>query len=219
MNRTSAARAAVLAFMLSALPGCFVGALVESYRENSTRTVEAKYKGLEGKSFAVVVTATPGIEAEQPGLVGYVTERVTGMLARAEHNTGATHFVQPADVLRFIYNTPGWEAKPMPEVSAELGGVDALVYIEITGFRLNDPGNQYTWDGLATGTVGVFDLTSTVPNEYAYRETIQVDFPDKRGQGPETFSRAVVSTELARRFVDRASWPFFDHEEPYYPEY
>jgi hypothetical protein len=86
-------------------------------------------------------------------------------------------------------------------------------------YRLNEPGNQYLWSGLATGTLDVYEADSPAPDEPAFQKPIRVAFPDKNGLGPNDIPRAGVATELGRRFVDRATWLFFKHEEPYYPKY
>ena len=53
----------------------------------------------------------------------------------------------------------------------------------------------------------------------AFQRAVRVAFPDGTAYGPDDYPRAVVSAALASRFVDRASWLFYEHEEPYYPEY
>ena len=58
-----------------------------------------------------------------------------------------------------------------------------------------------------------------MPEEFAFEKPVKVQFPDKDGYGPTELASGVVSTELARRFVDRATWMFYLHEEPYYPKY
>jgi hypothetical protein len=97
--------------------------------------------------------------------------------------------------------------------------VDCVVIVEIDEFQLHDPGNMYTWDGVASGTVGVFDVTGPLPNEFAFRKVVTVRFPDQKGQSPDAMPGDMVSTELLRRFIDRAVWPFYTHEEPYYKKY
>ena len=203
--------------------GCIVpaaiGGMVESYKRTSTRTVEPEYLGLRGKTVAVVVASDPGIEAEHPVLTLRVTTEITARLADEKNDAGIGGYVPPQDVLRVLYNTPGWQAKTMTELGGLLGGVDAIVYVEITEYRLHEPGDAYLWNGLAAGSVSVFDLRSSVPNEPAFRTAVSVGFPDKKGVGPETFNMPTVNTALSKRFIDRASWPFYSHEEPYYPTY
>ena len=72
---------------------------------------------------------------------------------------------------------------------------------------------------IAAGSVGVIEADSSVPDEFAFEQPVKVQFPDKDGYGPAELATEVVSTELARRFIDRTAWMFYVHEEPYYPKY
>lgn len=202
------------------MSGCAIGALVggmaQSYRESSTRPVAAEYTGLEGKSYAVVVAADRTIEADYPGLVAELTNRLDRRLF--EH-AGATGHVPAADVLAYIYNNPAWAAQARSELARRLGNPDRLIVVDISEFRLNDPGNAYLWDGVAAGSVAVLEIDSQVPDDHAFEKPVQVRFPDQQGAGPQEFTRDQVISVLLKRFTDRASWLFYEHEEPYYPEY
>ncbi|QOI99562.1 MAG: hypothetical protein HRU70_03330 [Phycisphaeraceae bacterium] len=206
-----------------ASPGCALfalpAAMIQSAREVSTKTVRAEYEGLRGKSVAVVVACEPLIESQQPDLATHLATRITERLIAEENNTGVTGYVPSAEVLQYLYNHPGWAALTPKQLGEEFGGVDCIVWVEMIEFRLNDPGNQYTWSGNATGSVAVYDLTSAAANEAAFRTSVGVRFPDQPGLGPEDMSSVVVRSALAKRFIDRATWPFYDHEEPYYPKY
>jgi hypothetical protein len=204
------------------LGGCaavgFGGAMMESYRRNSTRPVDAEYHGLEGKRWAVVVSANRIIQADHPQIVGYITGKVTERLLLQQEQIAATGFVPAESVLAFQYDNPRWVAMPRGELARDLG-VDRLILVELVEYRLNDPGNQYLWDGVATGTIGVIEADSPLPDEFTFERSIRVTFPDGTGLGPNDVPRRGVATALASRFVDRASWLFYKHEEPYYPKY
>lgn len=212
------------AVVLSSLPlvlgGCAIGALfggmAQSYNETASHTVEAEYTGLQGKSYAVIVAADRSIEADFPGLVAELTTRID---ARLRASAGSLGHVPATQVLSYIYNTPGWPARSREELAKDLGGPDRLVYLDLTEFRLNDPGNAYLWNGAAVGNVGVFEMDGPLPEDYAYEKTVAIRFPDKEGFGPTDFSREQVVSVLLKRFVDRASWLFYDHEEKIMPDY
>jgi hypothetical protein len=212
-----------LAFAMAAsVGGCaivgFSGAMIDSYRRHSTRTVEAEYHGLEGKQWAVVVTANRIIQADHPQVVPFLNARITERLLEQQELIGATGFVPAENVLSFIYENPRWIAMPRGELARSLG-VERLIFVELLEYRLNDPGNQYLWDGLATGTVGVIEADSPMADEYTFERAIRVSFPDQSAMGPGDMSTQMVATVLAMRFVDRATWLFYKHEEPYYPKY
>jgi hypothetical protein len=201
------------------LSGCFIpvaiGGAVESYKKDSKHWVDPETDVLDGKTYAVVATAGRMIQADHPALLDNIILRFQQRLAQAGIGTGQ---VDTADLLKFLYNRPDWVARPLGDLAKDLG-VDALVFVEITEFRLQDPGNQYLWNGVAAGNVQVIHADPILGEQQVFLRAVRVKFPDKDGFGPNDFSAAQISSVLLARFMDRASWPFYRHEEPYYPEY
>lgn len=223
LRAIGAAMAAAAALIL--IPGCsvigFGGAMIESARRNSTKAVQAEYTGLKGKKWAVVVVADRVIQSEFPDAVVYLTTQITARLSDPEgahKEIGAEGFIPAKTLLSYLYEHPRWIAMPRGALARELG-VDRLIVVELIEYRLNDPGNQYLWAGLATGTVGVIEADSAVPDEFAFEKAVSVRFPDKDNFGPNDMSAQVVATALGQRFVDRCSWLFYKHQEKYYPDY
>ena len=201
------------------LAGCsiigFVGGMEESRRRHSTREVAAEYDGLAGKTFAVVVAADRTVQANYPEIVSRLTLNVS---RRLRENAGAAGLVPAVDVLRYQAQNPEWVAKSPYEL-AEYFGVERLVYIDLTEYALNEPGNAYLWNGVASGSVGVIEADSVYPHEFAYIKDVTVRFPDETGMGPMQIPMETVDLALSKRFLDRTSWLFYLHEEDYYPEY
>lgn len=199
----------------------FGGALIENHRRNSTKKVDAEYKGLTGKKWAVVVIADRAIQADFPDVVGYLTRQITQRLSDpegAQKEIAAAGCIPADTLLAYLYEHPRWVAQTRGALAKELG-VDRLIIVELVEYRLNDPGNRYLWSGLATGTLGVIEADSAVPDEFAFEKPVSVKFPDKDNFGPGDFSAEVVATALGGRFVDRCTWLFYRHDEPYYPKY
>jgi len=193
--------------------------MAESYRRDSTHEIKALYTGLEGKSFAVVVAVDRMVQADHAGIVDRLTSRITERLSSSQNIPRAGGFVPAVKVLKYMYDNPAWPSKPFSELAKSLGGVDRIVYVEVIEYRLNDPGNAHEWSGIATGNVGVVELDSSMPDVFTYEKTISVRFPDKKGYNSTNLDRSVVTTALSGRFIDRVTWLFYDHQEPYYPEY
>lgn len=191
------------------------GMMVESYKRTGTRTVEAEYVGLQGHSFAVVIAADRVIQTNAQDLIPQLTNSITERL-RVE--SGAVGYVPGPVVLQFQYANPGWSAMTYSELAYHFG-VDRLVYIDLFEHRLYETGNSYLWDGLMAGTVGIVEADSPFPDEFAFSRDIAVRFPDGTGFSPDDYSALQVDTVLRMRFLDRATWAFYEHEEPYYPDY
>lgn len=200
-------------------PGCAIGTLIggmaQSYRESSTRTVTAEYTGLSGKSFAVVTTADRTTQADFPNLTPVLTTRVSDRLAEFAQPSA---WAPPEQLLSYLYNNPQWVTMTPSELADEIGA-ERLVFIDIYEFRLNDPGNRYIWDGRVAGTLSVYEADSALGDTPSFIREVDISFPDSDGFGPNDFSAEQIASVLMSRFVDRASWLFYDHEEPYYPDY
>lgn len=214
--RASIARhigAAVLLGFLAFAGGCqifgFIAAGSSEYQKSRPRDVQGKYVGLKGKSFAVVVAADRVVQSSYPGVIEEVTARVSERLAQ---NTDAAGWVPPERLLAYLYSNPRWVAIPRGELARELE-VDRLVLIDLTEFRLNEPGNQYVWDGMAAGTVSVIEADAPFPDEPAFQQAVRVSYPDKGGMTPADLPGQSVASVLVKRFVDRASWLFYTHKE------
>jgi len=201
---------ALAAFGVAASGGCeLLGFLAVNYQENTPVKVEAEYEGLKGKSYAVFMVADRGIDANYPGLVPLMNSQIND---RLREQAGASGWIPSQDLLAEIYNNPRWIAMPRGDLAKQLG-VQRLIVVELQEFRLNDPGNQYLWEGRAAGLVSVLEADSATPDLYAFERPIDVKFPDKAGFGPQDLSGDVVSGALRKRFVDRACWLFYAHEE------
>lgn len=210
-------RLLTLALLLSAMvamPSCAVvgafGALAESARREGDTTYPAEYEGLDGFSYGVVISADRVIEADNPG----ITARLMQIIDRSlRENTQATAHIPAPKLLSQLYADPSWQALPRGEMGEKLG-VDRLVIVEVVEYRLHEPGNRYTWAGVATGIVEVYEIDSGLPDDPAFERTIAVGFPDRQGLLEEEIPKQVVTSELSRRFAERISWLFYQHKEP-----
>ena len=201
------------ALALSQMSGCIVGAAIggmaESYHRTGTSEIDAEYEGIQGKSFAVVVSADRVIEGNNPGISARINQRVNDRIIQ---NAGPSFAIPSADLLTVLYNTPQWPAMTRGEV-ADMLGVERLVVVEIVEYRLNEPGNKYIWDGSASCIVSVYESDSPFPDDPVFEKAIRVSFPDTSGLMRTEIPEAAVNTELANRITNRVSWLFYTHEE------
>lgn len=195
--------------------GVLLGGMAESYKQSSTHLIPGDYDGLVDKSFAVVVAADRLIQTSHPQEVTRLTMLITQRLI--EH-ADAAGVVPPAVVLDYQYNHPQWVAMTNEEL-AEHFGVERLVYVDLYEFRLNEPGNAYLWGGLAAGQIGVVEADGPLGDDFMFSKQVSVKFPDKDGYGPTDYTGDQITAVLEKRFVDRLTWLFYDHQEPYYPDY
>jgi len=205
---------AALALTLLTLPGCIVpallGGMAESHRRTGSATHPAQYERIEGKTFAVVCSTSRVIEAEHPGITARINQRVNDRLIQ---NANPSYAIPSNDLLTVLYNTPQWPAMTREDL-AKLLGVERLIVIEIVEYRLNEPGNQYVWNGAVAGVVSVYESDSALPNDPIYEKAISIVFPDSTGYMRTDIPEAAVTAELSNRFINRTSWLFYEHDEP-----
>jgi len=202
---------AVIALIV--LPGCIiaaaVGGMAESYNRTGTTVFPAEYPGISGKSFAVVATGSRLMESEHPGLTARLIQRVNNRLIT---NANPSYAIPSNDLLKVLYNTPQWPAMTRGEV-AEMLGVERLVVIELIDYRLQEPGNQYVWDGVASVLVTVFESDSGLPDDPVYEKAIRVTFPDATGLLRTDIPETAITSEMSNRIINRVAWLFYEHEE------
>ena len=208
-----------MACALAANAGCEIvgiaSVMAESYKRSSTRTVPAEYRGLEGKNFAVIVSSDRVIQSDNPNLLPRLG---VAFAERLREHAGAAGYVPPDVMFAYLTANPRWAARPYSDIAEELG-VERLIIVEVLEFRLHEPGNQYLWNGAASAIVGVVEADGPLPDEFIFRRQVRVKFPDSDGFGPLDYGATFVSMRLQTRLLDRVTWLFYDHQEPYYPDY
>lgn len=211
-----------LLLFLGLLTGCnivaFAGLAAENYKRSSTHAIDAEYDEMRGKSFAVIVTGDRVLQGSNPTLYTRMCSRITERLVENRAINGVTGFVPPLAIAEFQITHPNWVAWGYDRLAKELE-VDRLIVVEMYEYRLTEMGNQYLWDAMAAGRVGVVEAEGYNPGEFVYRKDVQVHFPDKQGAGPDDLKMDQVQGNIDKRFVDRVSWLFYKHQEPYYPDY
>ncbi|MEM9663251.1 MAG: hypothetical protein AAF937_13195 [Planctomycetota bacterium] len=199
---------------MALLAGCEILAFpffaYNEFQKTQSHIEPAAYTGLDEQTFAVLVSGDRGLHADFPGIVPQITNQVA---ERLKAETLASGYVPAQSMLRYQYENPGWAAMAFSEVAADLG-VGRLVVVDVQEFRLNDPGNRFLYDGVAAATVAVIEADGLTPDDIAFEFFVNVTFPDAGGFGPEDFSQQEVASVLLTRFVNRATWPFYDAEIP-----
>jgi hypothetical protein len=212
-----AACCAMMILLVSA-GGCNVGRLfggmAQNFEYQKKIEVLPKYDGLQNRTVAVLVEADLSTLYEHPTLVATITDNVSRRIAR---QVPGARLLPSQVVLQWQYRTPQWNAMPYGEVAAALG-VDRLVHIDLYEYRLNPPGNSWEWDGVCAANIGVIERDSYDPDSFVDTFNVESRFPDIKGVDRQSASPAAIETGVLARFVERAAWLFYAHEEPKYPD-
>lgn len=219
INKTHLGLAACLLGMAAVgLGGCGVvklaGAMAQNYEYQKLIEVHPEYTGLENRTAAILVDADYSILFEHPRLMEVVADHISARLAK---EIDGIRVLNPQLVRTWQYQTPQWNAMPFSEVADDLG-VERLVHIDLYEFRLNPPGNQWLWEGVAAATVGVAERDGYDPDQYAETFNVVAEFPDVRGVTRDGASQNAIETGLLSGFVKETTWLFYKHTEPKYPD-
>ncbi|MDZ4755225.1 MAG: hypothetical protein SGJ11_12125 [Phycisphaerae bacterium] len=217
INSTTSAVVAILV-CATYLSGCAVmgiaGAVGNEIERNKKIEVLAEYDGLENRTCAVLVHADASTLYDFPNVTLNVAANVA---VRIQSNVKGVSLLAPATVAQWQYQTPAWTTLPYGQIADELG-VDRVVIIDIYEFRLNPPGNQYLWEGVAAANIGIIERDGLDPDAYAYTFDVRSSFPNQEGIGRESASAQAILTGLLTKFVQKSSWLFYTHIEDKYPD-
>lgn len=210
--------AAILLASSTVLSGCaamnFIGAFGNEMERNKKIEVLAQYEGLENRTVAIIVHADPSILFAFPA----ATTTIAGNVAyRIQSNVKGVSVLAPATVIQWQYQTPAWTTLPYGQIAEELG-VERVVLIDMYELRLNPPGNQYMWEGVAAANVGIIERESADPDAFAATFDVKASFPNDEALPRESSSPQNIQTGLMTRFVQRSAWLFFTHLEDKYPD-
>jgi len=209
MNRVGKTKSIFWTCVLLALSlgvsGCIVGAIMSGPQ---TYDIKAQYLGLQGKRVAVLVAADEYILFTQPKAEELISSAIATELAG---NVIDVRVANPAQVLEFMRSNPYWTTMPYSELITMLE-VDRLMVVDLSDYRLNEPGNQHIWRGNISANVLVIEGDSPDPDQAAFEAQIISLFPDNRAVGLVNADRSTVELATLQLFAVQVGHLFYDHE-------
>ncbi len=212
-----------------AMAGCqafgVFAVMADAYERTGSSMIPADYTGLTGQRVAVVVYTDMATAMEDPALMSRIGTNVSAILAATpEAGIGGDMgggVINPLAVRNLQVSNPSWAAWSFGEIAQKLGA-ERLVWIEVHTHRLHEPGNDYTFAGTMAGRVAVVEASEyedDYVDDFAFEREVRVSFPDAAGYTKGDLSAAQVRAVLEKRFIDRVTWLFFEHEEANMIEY
>lgn len=117
-----------------------------------TKTVDAKFADLPGKTIAVVVFAGPEIQLDYNMAQLEITDAVGAELRR---NVKGVTIVDPRRVIRYQAENPRWDAMP-PENLCGVFGADYILLISLIEFSTREPGSIHLARGRITAEINLY---------------------------------------------------------------
>lgn len=169
--------------------------------------VEAKYRGLENRTLAVVVVASPRIERMYPGATDAVTEAASQRLARTI--TGVK-VVNAKEVTDYQNANPYWSTLPYSDLTRQLQ-VQRVVYLDLAEYRTHEPGNTDLVRGIIVSNVGIIESDGQDSDNFAFYDRLSVEYPEDKKEGVTHMTTRTVELGLLSSFSDKLSNLFNDH--------
>lgn len=207
-------RAILLIAMLAAAAcgGCdalgYLGYLVAP--DLSQKTVEAEFKGLEGKTVAVAVFADPSTQYEFPS----VRYELGLVLADAlEKNVKGLRVVAPARVVKYQDEHPGWEAKPKTELGKALAA-DYVLYVALVEFATRQPGSMHLYRGRIKAQAALYESQAPPQSAKVWSaERVEAVYPAESGVGVLAEDDRQILLATQQLFAQKLAQKFYKHKE------
>ena len=171
-------------------------------------TITAQYRGLDGSTVAVLVSASPQTGYSHPHAAGAVTQAVSARLLREIEGIDV---IDPHDLELFRHRNPYWNTLPNSELARQLK-VDRVVHIDLSRYETHEPGNAYQWQGVILANVGVAEAESDDPASFAFFTNVEARFPGNKRVGVVNADEATIQLGMVTAFSMKVTNLFRDHE-------
>lgn len=190
--------------------GCqFLGVMAASNERFEEVDIPAEYRGLDGKTVAVLIDAPYEVQYEYPLIVPTLTDLINLRIAAMLSDT--TRVLLTREVLNYQADNVYWAAMDYRDLARDLQ-VERLVIIDLIEYRLLDSGNSYVWDGRCTGDVLVIEADGVDPSTPVYTKRVYSVFPKASGVSRDSEPRSAIERGLMSDFMQRVVWLFHDHQ-------
>ncbi len=197
--------------MLLSLGGCQLFGYIAKPLEGEPGATQfsARYTDLSEKRVTVIVAATDAVRYRFPRAVSLVSDAVSQNLLA---NIPTLALTDPAAVLAFQEKNPYWATIPPSRLLGQFQ-TDRLVLIDLSEYRVHEPGNVNLWQGRVEASVSVFAVDSEDPDNSVFNAKVSGGFPEKTPTGLPGGDSDTIQLGMVAVFAKRASGLFHDFEE------
>lgn len=178
------------------------------------RKVKAEFKGLEGKSLAVVVYTDQRTRYEYADLNLTLSAAIG---SRIEKNVKNVKVVSPARIVRYQDENAYWDEMDKTELGKALGA-DFVLFVPIEEFATRLPDSAYLYRGRVACEPSVYDVSKPPRDSRVHKfEKIRVLYPENEPAGLATENDRKIRAKTEEIFAERLAWKFYDHTEEIKP--
>lgn len=194
------------------LAGCnVVGWVGQSFGSDEPPPVlvKAEYTGLDNQIVAVLVDADLATLYAHPAAQLEVCTAVTNRIAA---NVPGVSVIDPRQIISFQQRNIYWSTATYSDLADKLDAT-RLVFVDLTEFRMHEPGNVHITRGLITASVGVAETDGPDPDDLAYANVVSATYPPGSSVGVPEGDLATIRKATLDLFSLAVAGKFYDHKE------
>lgn len=198
--------------MLLLLSGGCAGIAAATYAvagPTKTVVVPAQYTGLDGRTVAVMVAGDEYLLYRFPEAQIRLSSNIS---ARIAENVDGARVVNPMTMVKFQKDNPAWMTLPYGELISKVQ-VERLVIIDLSEYRLHDPGDKSTWRAVVSANVGVVEAEDIDPDNFSFFTNVRATFPEDGGIGVLNSDAETVELAVTTMFAQDVAELFYQHEK------
>jgi hypothetical protein len=171
--------------------------------------VKAEYTNLDNQTVAVLVDADLATLYAHPAAQLEVCSAVTNRIAA---NVPGVSVIDPQQVISFQQRNIYWSTAAYSELAEKLGAT-RLIFVDLTEFRMHEPGNVHIFRGVITASVGVAETDGPNPDDLAYANVVSATYPPGSSVGVPEGDLATIRKATLDLFARAVAGKFYDHQE------
>ncbi len=198
----------LLALMLGGCSAAGLAAYVVG-GDDETLKVPAAYRGMDGKSVAVLVSADETVLHFYPQAPLAVSQAVSMDMAAV---APTAKLMDPRQVIAFQNANPAWLTTNYAQLMARLK-VDRLIHVDLSEYTTHEPGNTHQWRGIIAARVSVAAGDSEQPANPVFATTLRNEYPPNSTVGLLNSDDQTIQLGMLKGFSQQVAWLFVDHKE------
>lgn len=212
IRMTGVSAVLALAIALVWLSGCTYLGYIANAVEGEGATVDkaAQYRGLEGKTIAVLVATDEYTLYEHPDAPAAVGRAVSRQIAA---DIKGVTMMDPKQLADFQKQNLYWHTMPYGDIVKRLK-VDRVVYVDLAQFVTHDGGDKTLWRGTIDANVNVIAADAQNPDDLVFSTRTHASFPTDKEVGVLESNDQTIKAGTIGLFAQKVANLFRDHQAP-----
>lgn len=196
--------------MIATQSGCqIMGYFANGFdKDNKVVDRDAQYRGLEGKTVAVLVAADEYTLFAHPDAPSALSRAVSRQIAA---DIKGVTLMNPKEIATFQKENIYWHTMPYGDIIKRLK-VDRVVFVDVAQFTMHDGGDKTLWRGTVDANVGVIAADAQNPDDLAFSTRARARFPNDKPVGVLESNDETIKTGVIAAFAQKVSNLFRDHQ-------